>query len=47
MEQAIAPTSHKDQFLDFNMSDQSKSNFRKSKKINFLRADLIDYRKIN
>ncbi len=29
------------------MSDGSKSNFRKKKKIDFLRADLIDYRKIS
>ncbi len=26
------PTSCKDRFFDFNMIDQSKSNFRKSKK---------------
>ncbi len=32
--------------IDFSiliMNDQSKLNFRKSKKNNFLRADLIDY----
>ncbi len=47
MEQVVASTRRKDQFFDFNMIDQSKSNFRKSKKIDFLRADLIDYRKID
>ncbi len=47
MEQAVAFTRRKDRFFDFNMIDRSKSNFRKSKKIDFLRADLIDYRKIN
>ncbi len=36
-----------DWFLDFNISDRSKSNFKKSPKINFLRAELIDYQKIN
>ncbi len=47
MERAIASTKCKDWFFDFNMIDRSKSNFRKSKKIDFLRADLIDYQKID
>ncbi len=52
MEQAIKrnrwlPTSCTDQFFDFNMIDRAKSNFRKLKNIDFLKADLIDYRKID
>ncbi len=47
MEQVVASTGRKDWFFDFNMIDQSKSNFRKLKKIYFLRADLIDNRKID
>ncbi len=31
-EQAFACTGHKDRFFDFNISDQSKLNFRKLKK---------------
>ncbi len=46
MEWPVASTRRKDQFFDFNMIDRSKSNSRKSKKIDFLRADLIYYRKI-
>ncbi len=29
-----------DQFFDFSIIDRSKSNFRKSQRIDFLRADL-------
>ncbi len=47
MEQVVASTRSKDRFFDFDMIDRSKSNFRKPKKIDFLRADLIDYRKID
>ncbi len=47
MELTIASTRRKDRFFDFNMIDQSKSNFRNKKKIDFLRADSIDYRKID
>ncbi len=37
----------KDRFCDVSMIDQSKSNFRKSQKIDFLRPNLIDHRKID
>ncbi len=47
MEQGVASTRCKDRFFDFNMIDRSKSNFRKSEKIDFLRADLIDHWKID
>ncbi len=42
MKQEVASTGRKDRFFDFNMIE-----FRKSKKIDFLRVDLIDYRKIH
>ncbi len=35
MEQGVASTRHKDRFFNFNMIDQSKSNFRKSEKNRF------------
>ncbi len=47
MEQAIASTRRKDWFFDFNIIDLSKSNLGKSKKIDFMRSDLFDYRKID
>ncbi len=43
MEQGFASTRRKNRFFDFNMIDRSKSNFRKSKKNDFLKADLINY----
>ncbi len=56
MEQVIVSARHEGRFFDFNMIDQSKSNFRKSKKnqilengikIDFLRAAIINNRKID
>ncbi len=46
MEQAVASNRHKDQFFDFYMIDQNRISENRTK-INFLRTDLIDYRKID
>ncbi len=47
MEQGVASTRRKDRFFDFNRID-IKIEFQKiEKKIDFLRADLIDHQKID
>ncbi len=43
----VASARRNDRFFDFNIIDQLKLNFKKSKKIDILRADLTDYRKID